>query len=174
MGKLSAPAPVKLIIGFIFKDEEFLIKAQGILRRHFGKIDFESPVIPFTYTDYYEKEIGKGLKRKFISFQKLIPSQRLAAIKNLTNKIEDGLSRGNLRRINIDPGYLTMAKLVLASTKDYSHRIYINKNIFAEITLFYQDKNFKPREWTYPDYRSAEYIKIFLQIRNIYSQQLSK
>ena len=174
MGKISTPAPVKLIIGFIFKDEGFLIKALGMLRRHFGRIDYESTVIPFAYTDYYEKEIGKSLKRKFISFQKLIPSERLAAIKNLTNKIEDKFSQSNSRQINIDPGYLTMAKLVLASTKDYSHRIYINKNIFAEITRTYKNKTFQPHEWTYPDYRSAEYIKIFLQIRNIYSQQLNQ
>lgn len=174
MGKLTTPAPGKLIIGFIFKDEGLLIKTQEILRRRFGKIDYESGVIPFTYTDYYEKEIGSDLKRKFISFQKLILSERLAAIKNLTNKIETRFSQRNLRKINIDPGYLTMAKLVLASTKDYNHRIYLNKNIFAEITLFYQDKNFHPREWTYPDYRSPEYIRIFLQIRELYAQQIKK
>ena len=172
MGKLTSPAQVKLIIGFIFKDEGFFKKSERIFRRHFGPIDFESPILPFIYTDYYQKEFGSGLSRKLISFKKLIPSQRLAAIKILTNKIENKFFLKNQRKINIDPGYLTMAKLVLASTKDYSHRIHLNKGIFAEITLTYQNKNFQPREWTYLDYRSAEYIRVFQQIRDIYAQQI--
>jgi hypothetical protein len=172
MGKLTSPEQVKLIIGFIFQNEGFLKKTEGILRRHFGPIDFESPILPFNYTDYYRKEFGSGLSRKFIAFKKLIPSHSLAAIKILTNKIENGFSQKDQRRINIDPGYLTMAKLVLASTKDYNHRIHLNKGIFAEITLTYQNKSFQPLEWTYPDYRSGEYIRVFQQIRNIYAQQI--
>jgi hypothetical protein len=172
MGNITSPDPVKLVIGLIFKDEEFLSKIIGVLRRHFGNIDYESPTMPFTFTDYYEKEMGKGLSKKFLSFRKLIPSEKLAAIKILTNKIEIRFSRNNSRRVNIDPGYLTLAKLVLASTKDYNHRIHLNKGIFAEITLFYQDKSFKPREWTYPDYLSPEYIRIFHQIRELYAKQI--
>jgi hypothetical protein len=172
MGKSTSPDQVKLIIGFIFKEEGFLKKAEGILLRHFGAIDLESPILPFDYTDYYQKEIGSGLSRKFVSFKKLIPSQKLASVKILTNKIEEKLSLKGRRRINIDPGYLTLAKLVLASTKDYSHRIHLSNGIFAEITLCYQNKIFQPREWTYPDYRSAEYLHIFNDIRNIYAQQI--
>jgi hypothetical protein len=173
MGKIISPTPVKLIIGLIFKDEEFLKKTEGILRRHFKGIDYESPIIPFNYTDYYQKEFGIGLKKKFISFTKLIPSQQLAAVKVLTNKIETKLSQKNCRKINIDPGYLTLAKLVLASTKDYSHRIHLDKGIFAEVTLVYQKNGFQPREWTYPDYRTAEYSRVFLEIRKLYAQQIN-
>ncbi len=172
MGKLTCPIPVKLVIGLIFKDEGSLKKTEGILRRHFGPIDYQSKIIAFTDTDYYRKEIGSELSRKFLSFKKLIPSERLAAVKILTNKIEDKFSQNGLRKINIDPGYLTMAKLVLASTKDYNHRIHLDKGIFAEITLCYQNKSFQPREWTYPDYRSAEYLRIFREIRDIYGQQI--
>ncbi len=172
MGKLTAPFPVKLIIGFLFQEEKFLRKAQEILSRHFGKTDYESSIIFFTYTDYYQKELGNNLKRKFISFQELIPPEKLSGIKNLTNKLEIAVSGGNSRKINIDPGYLTMAKLILASTKDYSHRIYLNKGIFAEITLNYRKNTFQPMEWTYPDYRTEEYIKIFLEIRKLYAQEI--
>ncbi|MBU2221656.1 MAG: DUF4416 family protein, partial [Candidatus Omnitrophica bacterium] len=115
-----------------------------------------------------------GLKRKFISFKKLIPPDQLSAIKITTNKIEDRLSSKNLRRINIDPGYLDLAKLVLATTKDYNHRIYLSKGIFAEITLTYQGKSFRPWNWTYRDYQSQEYIAIFNQIREIYNLQIRK
>jgi len=184
---------VKLIIGFIFKEEGILSKAESILKRLFGKIDFESQTLAFTHTNYYEAEFGKNLKRKFISFQNLIPPQNLPKIKITTNTIEKKLSKKGLRSINIDPGYLDMAKLILASTKDYKHRIYLDKGIYAETTLFYQNKSFAPLEipkhsegktrfltgftsweWTYPDYKTADYIRVFNQIREIYAKQRKK
>jgi hypothetical protein len=172
MGQIKKHYAVKLIIGFIFKEEGTFNTAQAILRRRFGKIDFESGTVSFTHTDYYENEFGKDLKRKFISFQKLIPSNALPRIKLITNKIEERLSSGLKRKINIDPGYLTLSKLILASTKDYRHRLYLGQGIFGEITLFYQGKTFKPWEWTYPDYKTQGYILIFNQIREIYAQAI--
>lgn len=174
MGKITKPYPVKLIIGFIFKEDFFYQKAKILLEKAFGKVDFESQGLPFFHTQYYQKEMGDKLKRKFISFRRLINPQYLPKIKILTNTTECKFSIGSKRQINIDPGYLDMAKLILCSTKDYRHRIYLDKGIYAEITLFYQDKTFKPWEWTYPDYKSQEYILIFNQIRQIYAQQLSQ
>lgn len=171
MGTIRKYSPVKLIVGFIFKDEDILKKAQCYLVKYFGKIDFESKIIPFTYTSYYDKEFGKDLKRKFISFDKLIAPHKLSDIKVFTNKIEKKLSDGACRRINIDPGYLDLAKLILATTKDYAHRIYLNNGIYAETTLFYKDKNFRFWEWTYPDYRTSEYIEVFNSIRCLYEEQ---
>ena len=172
MGQIKRHLPVKLVIGFIFKEADIPNKTKAILEKQFGKIDFESQILPFTHTTYYEKEFGKNLKRSFISFKKLISPQALPKIKIITNKIEYKLSHGKYRLINIDPGYLNLSKLVLASTKDYKHRIYLNQGIYAEITLFYQDKTFKDWEWTYPDYKTPEYIAIFNQIREIYTQQI--
>ncbi|MDD4894559.1 MAG: DUF4416 family protein [Candidatus Omnitrophica bacterium] len=175
MGKIRAYHPVKLIIGFIFKDAEALNKAEGALKRRFGRTDYESQVLNFTQTDYYESEFGANLKRKFISFTKLIHPKYLPQIKIITNKLEEKLSGENGKRlINIDPGYLDMAKLVLASTKDYNHRIFLDKGICAEITLSYKGKSFAPWEWTYRDYKTAEYIAIFNHIRQIYSTQVEK
>lgn len=172
MGKIKAQQPVKLISGFIFQKETVVDKARGILEKKFGKIDLESPILQFTHTNYYEPEFGNDLKRKFISFKKLIHPQSLPRIKIITNAIENKLSKAGLRLINIDPGYLDMAKLILASTKDYKHRIYLDKGIYAEVTLFYQDKSFTPCEWTYPDYKCSDYIAIFNQIRQIYANQI--
>ena len=173
MGQIKKPKPAKLIVGFIFRDELTLCKAERLLERKFGKIDFESQVLAFGHTDYYEAEFGKDLLRKFISFKKLAPPQNLSKIKIATNLIERKLSSGT-RRINIDPGYLDMAKLVLATTKDYKHRIYIGRGIYAEVTLRYENKAFKPWEWSYPDYKSDEYIAIFNRIRQIYGQQIKE
>ncbi|MFH1888912.1 MAG: DUF4416 family protein [Candidatus Omnitrophota bacterium] len=171
MGKLRKHYPVKLVIGFIFRDKKVFDKARGVLEKEFGRIDFESRALAFTFTDYYEAEFGTNLKRKFISFKDLARPQELARIKNRTNVIEKKLSRKDKRLVNIDPGYLDMAKLVLASTKDYNHRIYLDKGIYAEITLTYRNKSFIPWEWTYADYKSAGYIGIFNRIRDIYAGQ---
>jgi len=173
MGKRTRQGPVKLICGFIFRETQALDKARAILERKFGPIDFTSVTLPFKHTNYYEKEFGKELKRNFIAFKKLIPAGSLARIKITANAIENKLSRKKMRLINIDPGYLDLAKLVLASTKDYVHRIYLNSGIFAEITLFYADKTFKPWPWTYPDYKTEEYATIFNAIRGIYEKQIT-
>ena len=172
MGQIKKAEPAKLIVGFIFRDPDILRRAVSLLERNFGKIDFESGIIPFEHTDYYEKEFGKGLKRIFVSFKKLILYENLPQIKILTNKIEHQLAKGACRLINIDPGYLDLAKLILASTKDFRHRIYLNKGIYGDPTLFFQNKTFQIWEWTFPDYRTDEYIAIFNQIREIYAKQI--
>ena len=174
MGKILKTQPVKLIIALIFRDKLSYSKARKILSRKFGSIDFESPNLNFNLTNYYEKEIGRDLFRRFISFDKLISPDALPRIKVLTNKIEKKLSYRKGRTVNIDPGYLDMAKLVLASTKDYMHRIYLGRGIFAEVTLSYQGKSFRPWDWTYPDYRTEGYIRIFNHIRHAYSQQITR
>lgn len=172
MGQIKRHQPVKLITGFIFKNKSALNKVEILLQKQFGRIDFNSSILPFCHTDYYAGEFGKDLKRRFIAFNKLIQPSDLPEIKIITNKIEKRLSKGLNRTINIDPGYLDLSKLVLASTKDYRHRIYLNNGIYAEVTLFYQSKTFLPWEWTYPDYKTSEYISIFNQIRQIYAEQI--
>jgi len=174
MGKSREYLPVKLIAGFIFSDDDYFLAAVKILERKFGKTDFQSEALPFIYTDYYKQELGEGLKRSFIGFRRLIRPEHLPGIKIFTNKLEQRLSREKKRRINIDPGYLDHSKLILATTKDYSHRIYLNRGIFAEVTLFFQHRTFTPRDWTYPDYKTDAYIKIFNQIREIYDRQINQ
>lgn len=174
MGKIGKPPLVKLISGLIFKETGILKKAESDLKKLYGRIDYNSPVLDFNYTDYYAKEFGKNLKRKFISFEKLIIPGRLSKIKIATNKIEEKFSKDNSRRVNIDPGYLDLAKLILATTKDYNHRIYLALGIYAEVTLCYQGNTFRPWNWTYRDYQSREYIAIFNQIREIYNLQIRK
>lgn len=171
MGKLKKLEKVKLIIGIIAQENNLHLADEKI-KDTLGEIDFESEILPFTHTDYYEKEFGRNLYRKFISFKRLIYPDELLKCKIITNEIEEILSSNNKRKINLDAGYLSLSKLVLASTKDYSHRIYIGDDIFAEITLFYKDKTFQPTPFTYPDYRTKDYIDIFNHIREIYKKCL--
>ncbi|MBM3250527.1 MAG: DUF4416 family protein [Candidatus Omnitrophica bacterium] len=172
MGRINRQPPVKLICGFIFREQPAYEKAKRFLEKKFGPLDFESENLAFDHTTYYEKEFGAVLSRKFISFQKLIPAGCLAQIKALTIKYEQELSRGRNRLVNIDPGFLDLGKLTLATTKDHKHRVFIGRGIYAEVTLYFEDKTYKPWEWTYPDYKSAEYIGIFNRIREFYRLQL--
>lgn len=145
------------------------MSARDRLKRRFGCLDFESGPIDFSYTDYYQEEMGSGLKRRFISFRKLMAMEDLYRIKLSANRLEARFMVSGKRRVNIDPGYLDQARLVLATTKDYAHRIFLRKGIFAEITLSFRENSFSPNDWTYPDYRSKEYIDIFNQIRKLYA-----
>lgn len=143
------------------------------LSSSFGPIGIRTPIRPWTYTEYYTKEMGSDLKRVFLFFEKPVEPDRLSNFKIITSDVEryfavkapSGIFR---RTVNIDPGYLTLSKVVLASTKDYSHRIYIGKGIYAEVTLYYQDKSYWPFPYTYPDYRSEEYIEMFNRVRDRY------
>ena len=194
MSEVREHKPAKLIIGMFTNRLELFQETLKVLKKRFGPVDYESPLLTFDKTDYYEEEFGKDLKRKFYSFKKLIKAEDLPKIKILTNNLEkkfgekgpSSVARDtSLRRdilnevkenrlINLDPGYLAPAKLVLATTKDYQHRIYYGKGIYGEVTLRYKRRSFIPWEWTYPDYKTKEYIEIFNHIRKIYMEQLKR
>jgi hypothetical protein len=175
MGKPNSPRRVKLIIGMLAKDEKLFDSIEKFFVKKFGQIDYKSPLILFDYTNYYKKEMGWPLQRRFVSFAKLISPEQISKIKNTTNDIERKyavLKDGSFdRRINLDPGYVCDSKLVLATTKDYYHRIYLDKGIYAEITLVWKKGGFQPFEWTYPDYRSGQYINVFTEMRNQYLRE---
>ncbi|MEW6088149.1 MAG: DUF4416 family protein [bacterium] len=172
MGKEINSPPVKLITAIYTNQINLFTVIEEKLAGKFGDIDSKSEIFDFNYTDYYEKEMGKDLKKRFISFEKLIEPPELADIKIFTNHVESQYLKDNKRRVNIDPGYLTLAKLVLASTKDYSHRIYLKSGIYAEVTLFYQDNEFRCLPWTYPDYKSEFGLSFFKKARSVYHKQI--
>lgn len=173
MAIAQEPQKVKLTIGFI-AGKEFLDAAVRLVKRKFGGMDFQSDVLEFEHTDYYFEEMGRPLYRQFISFRKLIFPSELWKIKKWTNKLEMKFKKDGRRQVNIDPGYLNFSRLVLASAKDFSHRIYLNKGIFAEITLLFRDGEYRTLPWTFPDYSTETYRDIFKQIRMIYAGQINK
>lgn len=175
MGTPHRPLPVKLIVGFITRDPSAFHKATVILGRSLGRPDFESPSFAFDKTSYYEKEMGEGLERKFLSYTRLLPAEKLPAIKIATNALEKRLAPASgCRTINIDPGYITLSKLVLATTKSFVHRLYMGRGIFEEVTLYYKDNSFQPGHWTYPDFRANNHIATFNTIRQKYLEQITK
>ncbi|MBC7254702.1 MAG: DUF4416 family protein [Chloroflexi bacterium] len=173
MGTIKEPQPVKLVIPMIAGEEVLFDEAVQALVERFGPVDYRSATLPFTHTTYYEREFGPNLLRQFASFERLIDPGELARIKRLTNDLEIAWADASgRRRINLDPGYLTQAKFVLATTKNQAHRIYIGEGIYAEVTLIYRHGAFEPLPWTYPDYRTPEYRAILATIRALYDQQI--
>ncbi len=172
MLQIKLPLAVKLVCGFICSSEQNYKRSKNDLIKKFGEVDFETPPLVFNFTDYYASEMGQPLFRWFVAFKTLINPSRLAAIKLFSLKIEKKYAPGGKRTVNIDPGYLNAAKLVLATTKDFAHRIYLGKGIYAEVTLFFKQGKFRVLPTTFPDYRTSGYQDAFQSIRKIYCGQI--
>ncbi|MFH1745691.1 MAG: DUF4416 family protein [Planctomycetota bacterium] len=176
MARPRKPTPVKLIVGLLAGDIDLLRRARQLLKRTYGPVDLESDFWPFTQTDYYETEMGPDLTRWFLGFERLIRPDNLAEIKLRTNDLEELMTKQCLlpdrpRPVNLDPGYLNLAQLVLATTKDHAHRLYLGLGIHAEVTLYFKDGQWQTWPWTYPDYREPHYHAFFTQVRERYREQ---
>ena len=169
MGDISEPHPVLLIVGAFSRHPAALDWAVERAAAAWGPVSLSSPRFAFTETDYYEPTMGPGLTKCFWAFQRLIDPADLVEIKRQTNAWESeyaGIGEpAEPRPLNLDPGYLTPAKLVLASTKDHAHRLYLSRGIYAEVTLFYKDRRWQHRDWTFPDYRRDDYQQFFSECR---------
>lgn len=161
------PQAVKPVVSIFTGDSSLFKEALSGCIKRLGPVDILSPILPFDHTDYYEKEFGKGLKRRLVSFERLIRPDELADVKIFTN----GLERSDLpagdgkRRVNIDPGCMALEKFVLASCKNFSHRIYIGRGVYAELTLMYEGSAFVSLPWTYPDYKDERMQAVLRMIR---------
>lgn len=182
MGKIFLPKPAKLIISMFTSDKCLFGLYKEELIKRFGEVDLESNVQPFDFTAYYEKEFGEHLMQKLFSFSVLIRQDELAEIKIITNGLENNHIDKNVktditqhkRKINLDPGYITLNKYILASTKDGPSRIYLNQGIYAEIMLRFINKSFVSCEYTYPNYQTYEYINFLTSVRQKYKLQLKE
>ena len=166
------PKPAKLLVSVIAGSAVHIAKVLSKLAGRYGILDFVSEVLAFDYTDYYYAEMGQPLYRRFASFDGLISQEDLARIKVQTNFLETEESAGGNRRVNIDPGYLLAERLVLASGKNYAHRIYLSNGIYADLTLVYRDLDYRPLAWTYPDYAEIKVRNWLRALRKKYLLQL--
>jgi len=172
LSKPREPDPVKLFVSVIAADRGRMAEVIGELAGAFGQPDFVSEVLPFEYTDYYTAEMGTGLVRRFVTFERLIRPEELPAVKLCTNALEERFSEGGARRVNIDPGYVARQHLILATGKGYSHRPYIGRGIYADVTLEYRKETYRPFAWTYPDYRAERTVAMLNALRRRYVIQL--
>ncbi len=179
MRELSEPVPALFFCGLLFSDTDIFRKARKRLEARFGQAD-SSPEWPFIHTDYYSQEMGSELTRVFLVFSKMVQQDCLPDAKLICREIEkefmeDALSgRPPGRRVNIDPGLLTPERLVLATGKNFTHRIYLGRGVFAEITLIATRSGFRTLEWTFPDYASTEILEFWNSTRKTYLAELKK
>ena len=175
INEMSTPTKsdkVRLFSSLFSTEKDLIDKTIEELIELFGSPEVITPWLMFERTRYYEKEMGWPLYRRFITFKELIPPEELVDKKLITNKIEAKYSSEGKRRINIDPGYICLERLVLATGKNYTHRIYLSHGIYADLTLVFNKGTFKPLEWSYPDYSDNESIDFFNNEREKYKNQL--
>ncbi len=174
MSVLQKASPAKLIANIIYSPQTAMERVANALQDRFGGIDVASRPLPFTESDYYEREMGVGLMRRLLAFAPLIDREQLFQIKLTAMELERKFAdvQGN-RMVNIDPGYVTLENFVLSSGKNFSHRIYMRDGVYAEVTLVFKGGSFRPLDWTYPFYRRDEVIDFLNRVRERYRWHLS-
>ncbi|MBI2358247.1 MAG: DUF4416 family protein [Deltaproteobacteria bacterium] len=178
MGFPREPKPVKIFVALLASSEDLFASVEARLTRLFGALETASGVWAWELSGYYTKEMGRGLRRKFLSFTPLVAAEKLPEIKLAAQKIEaEYLSTSGERQgrtVNADPGYLDMGKVVLASTKPAPHRLYLREGIYGEVTLLYYNGAFHPFDYTYADYRWPQTLAYFADLRALYVNQLKR
>lgn len=172
MGTAKPPAAVKLIAGLLAASDGLLVEAADVLCERFGPLDASSTATTWNVSPYYRDEMGDVIRRQFLSFEQLIAPGKLAGLKQATNEMESAWRTAAGRQVNVDPGYIAATKLVLASTKDAAHRVYLSGGIYAEVTLQFSNGSFRAHAHTYPDYATPEAIAFFNRVRATYLMQL--
>jgi hypothetical protein len=172
MSEPQAPDPVKLVIGAVTPDRALLEQVAPELERRFGPLDIVSVWMPFDRTDYYAAEMGPVLWRRMMAFKRLVDPGRLAGVKIATNELECRWTEAGRRRVNLDPGILSRERFVLATGKNFSHRIYLSEGIWADLTLVFHHGGFDSLPWTYPDYAAPQMRALLAMIRDKYCLDL--
>ncbi|MCP4747106.1 MAG: DUF4416 family protein [Desulfobacteraceae bacterium] len=168
MSRPKSAQSAKLVIGLFMHDRDLLMPVTQALCGHFGGIDMVSAWMPFHHTNYYAAEMGDVLFRRMLVFRNLIEQDHLSDIKLKTNAIERMFMSNDKRKVNLDPGYILPERFVLATGKNFTHRIYIGQGIYADLTLIYRKSGFEPLAWTYPDYMEMSMRSFLHQVRNNY------
>lgn len=171
MSRRRTPPAAGLLISVIYRDEEVLEKALGEISRRIGRIGYASGPFPFDRTEYYAGEMGGPLYRRFFLAADPAAREELVRAKVAAESIEDSFRDGGNRTVNIDPGLLTDENFVLATGKNYSHRIYLGDGVFADLSLVFEKGEYRALPWTYPDFASTEIRSFLTMLRTIVREE---
>ncbi|HOY43425.1 MAG TPA: DUF4416 family protein [bacterium] len=171
MGQVKIAPKVQLICAVCCRDEESSVQACEQLTQLCGPIASRTEPFAFIHTRYYQKEMGDRLQKFFCAFSRSVDPMQIVGIKLATNRIEEELAWEGRRRVNLDPGYIEAAKLVLATTKNFGHRIYLGQGIYGDVQLFWRKGRFQSNPWTYPDYLEAKSLEFFSALRQDYLKE---
>jgi hypothetical protein len=174
MGTAGAFTPEKLVLGVLTSRPEIRREIAAAAGETWGPVDYESSLLPFTWSHYYDEEMGTPIQRFFLSLETLVDPSCLAVVKQTANLLEERWHVGRRRTVNLDPGLVALSRFILATTKENAHRIPLSGGIYAEVTLLWVKGSYRGLEWTYPDYRSEPVIAILNHIRSVYKDQLKK
>ncbi|MDR1727273.1 MAG: DUF4416 family protein [Acidobacteriota bacterium] len=172
MARPCGAEPVKLLVAVLWAREDALRESVRRMEAAWGVIDYSGPDHPFDLTDYYEPEMGAGLRRRLVSFRELFPPGRIGDAKCAANGIEDALASGGGRTVNLDVGYLDCNKVVLASFKGAGQKIYLGDGAWADMVARYRDGRYQPFEWSFPDFKDGRYDAELNAVRETYRRQL--
>jgi len=172
MGIAEQPSKAKLFLAILYHKDAAIDRLIKKVCSEFGPIDTTYGPIPFAFTDYYEDEVGQDPLKYYLTFERTIERDVLPSIKTLTNAIESEYCVDGKRKANLDPGYLGKDKLVLASTKDFYHRIYLSQGIYGEVTLHFRKGIFRYFSWTYPDYKDEAFLEFLTKTRAAFVHSL--
>ena len=161
MSRRTVPAAAKLVLSVIYGEEAAFESLRPRLEERFGPVESASDRFPFDFTEYYAKEMGERLVRRFVVMRDPVARDALAAIKIAAEALEDGMAVAGRRAVNVDPGLLTEENFILATGKNYSHRVYLGDGVYADLALVYRKGAYRPLPWTYPDYAS-EGVRTYL------------
>jgi len=165
MSQRRIPSPAKLLVSVIYREEDRFRRVLTRLQGIFGEVERTSGPFPFNLTDYYEREMGAPLHRRFVVLGEPVSRDTLATTKVLLEDLEREYSEDGRRTVNLDPGLVTEENFLLATAKNYSHRVYLKDGVFADLTLVYRKGEYRPLPWTYPDYASLDIRKFLSEVR---------
>jgi hypothetical protein len=174
MGQINEFKKVKLFCGLLFNQTAAAEKTKALLGEHFSPIDSQSEIIPFALTDYYRVEMGEPLFRQFVSFRELLTPEKLPEIKLFTNRLEKQMARAGKRIINLDPGYMSDANVIIATSKNHYHRVPLKRGIYAHLEYVLKNKQISFLPWTYPDFQTESYLDFFRQLFVLFKQNSRK
>lgn len=172
MSTIKPPAPVALFVAALYAPNFSDAAANELIAEHFGNALLPGPVFDFTFSDYYAAEMGPSLRKAFFVLDRLIDPAELPEWKLRAMALEEQHSREGKRTINLDPGYLEAPKFVLATAKNFAHRIYLGRGVYADVQLYVRDGKFQTNSWTYPDYKLPEHLRFFEQARSKYFEKI--
>ena len=161
MSVRKVPLPARLLVSVIYREERRFAEVLQCIEDRLGPVERTSGTFPFDMTEFYGKEMGAPLYRRFAVMERLVPRDALAAAKIGAEELEREFSEHGMRTVNLDPGMLTEENFLLATGKNYSHRVYLRDGVFADLTLVFRKGEYRALPWTYPDFAAAE-IRAFL------------
>ena len=171
MSQLVTPPPVKAMAAILSAHRELIGQAARKWEELVGPLDYAGPEMTFNQSEYYREEMGWPQYKRIFAAETLVDPAALVDIKIGCQKIEAEFTSDGRRSVNLDPGYVSPERLVLATGKNAAHRLYLGGGVWGELTLIYESGQYRALPWTYADYASDPVLEVVADLRKKYIEQ---